>query len=349
MCPVHGSERVRWVQSALNRIDGARLPVNGLTGRATREALRRFQRREGLPADGIAGPDTERALLAAGTATTAGGDDEPAGEIANARLAFADPPPEAELRVNRRSREYVRWVQRSLNRLMSASLVEDGVSGPRTRAAVRTFQRHFSLAVDGIVGPRTEAMLVALGFAVPPSTQVPVVPASGDWTLPPAVRVAGEAQRVRYDDPPAWSGADGCSRSLTSGAEKLRRHLLASHPGVSSIGGYNCRVNSANRSQTSVHGVGRALDIMIPTVGGRANAAVGDPIANWLVRNAERLGVQYLIWNRTKWNGSRSGVKHGRYGGPSPHTDHIHVELNRDGARQLTPWFRQTDEELLIA
>ena len=32
---------------------------------ATRSAIRTFQRREGLPVDGVVGPDTERALIAA--------------------------------------------------------------------------------------------------------------------------------------------------------------------------------------------------------------------------------------------------------------------------------------------
>ena len=60
-----GSERFRWVQSALNDVLGLRLPLHGVADAATRSAIRSFQRREGLPADGIVGPDTERALLAA--------------------------------------------------------------------------------------------------------------------------------------------------------------------------------------------------------------------------------------------------------------------------------------------
>lgn len=56
---------------------------------------------------------------------------------------------------------FIRWVQAALNRLTGAGLVEDGQSGPRTRAAVRAFQRAMGLAADGIVGPRTEAALSA--------------------------------------------------------------------------------------------------------------------------------------------------------------------------------------------
>jgi hypothetical protein len=37
--------------------------------------------------------------------------------------------------------------------------------------------------------------------------------------------------------------------------------------------------------------------------------------------------VQYIIWDRSDWNGSHSGDKMDDYGGPVPHIDHIHVEL----------------------
>jgi hypothetical protein len=69
--PPTGTEYMRWVQSALNDVLGLRLPVHGIADPATRSAIRAFQRREGLPADGIVGPDMERALLAAGRGTPA--------------------------------------------------------------------------------------------------------------------------------------------------------------------------------------------------------------------------------------------------------------------------------------
>jgi putative peptidoglycan binding protein len=59
------SEHIRWVQSALNDVLGLQLPVNGIADAATRGAIRGFQRQQGLPADGVVGPDTQRALLAA--------------------------------------------------------------------------------------------------------------------------------------------------------------------------------------------------------------------------------------------------------------------------------------------
>jgi peptidoglycan hydrolase-like protein with peptidoglycan-binding domain len=62
------SEYVRWVQSTLDRVLGLRLPIDGVMGPETRSAIRSFQRRHGLTADG---PDTEEALREA--ARPAGG------------------------------------------------------------------------------------------------------------------------------------------------------------------------------------------------------------------------------------------------------------------------------------
>jgi N-acetylmuramoyl-L-alanine amidase len=43
-----------------------------------------------------------------------------------------------------------------------AQLAVDGIFGPRTEVAVRTFQQMNGLAVDGIVGPQTWQRLLTL-------------------------------------------------------------------------------------------------------------------------------------------------------------------------------------------
>jgi phosphatidylserine/phosphatidylglycerophosphate/cardiolipin synthase-like enzyme len=79
---------------------------------------------------------------------------------------------EWEGEVNRSSSEYIRWVQSSLNRTWGLRLAVDGIAGPETRAAVRSFQQRQGLTVDGIVGPITEAALVAAGAPAPPQASV---------------------------------------------------------------------------------------------------------------------------------------------------------------------------------
>ena len=63
----------RWVQQSLNRIMGLRLAVDGQTGRQTRSAIRSFQNRSRLSVDGVVGPRTEEALVAAGASRPPGG------------------------------------------------------------------------------------------------------------------------------------------------------------------------------------------------------------------------------------------------------------------------------------
>jgi peptidoglycan hydrolase-like protein with peptidoglycan-binding domain len=58
----------------------------------------------------------------------------------------------------------VRDLQIALNVITGAGLKVDGIFGPRTEEAVRTFQTMFNLTADGIVGKKTGTCLVAAAF-----------------------------------------------------------------------------------------------------------------------------------------------------------------------------------------
>jgi Putative peptidoglycan binding domain/OmpA family len=60
---------------------------------------------------------------------------------------------------NRDSRKYISWVQRTLNAALGLRLTVDGILGPATRSAIRSFQQRHGLTPDGIVGPATEQRL----------------------------------------------------------------------------------------------------------------------------------------------------------------------------------------------
>jgi peptidoglycan hydrolase-like protein with peptidoglycan-binding domain len=158
-----GSEYIRWVQNSLNRILDLNLTVNGIADVQTRSAIRSFQTRQGLPADGIVGPQTEKALIAA------------SGERPSESELFIPELPELpELidewreEIARNSPDYIRWVQSSLNQILGLRLAVDGVAGPQTRSAIRRFQQQRGLTVDGQVGPQTEGALIAAGASPPP-------------------------------------------------------------------------------------------------------------------------------------------------------------------------------------
>lgn len=204
--PQQGTEYMRWVQNALNQILGRQLPENGIAGPETRDAVREFQGSRGLPVTGLVGPKTEEALTAAlaekQPATTGNGNGAP--EPAPGNGSGAPPEPastELELmewewqrEVNRSSRLYIRWVQQSLNKILGLRLADDGIMGPLTRSAVRSFQQKYNLAVDGIVGPQTEGALIAAGAGNPPGSAT----APGPY-IPPATPApsTGSGQTLR--------------------------------------------------------------------------------------------------------------------------------------------------------
>ena len=76
---------------------------------------------------------------------------------------------EAEWEAVSKGPEYIRWLQDSLNRILGIGLAVDGIFGPRTRAAVRSFQQRSGLTPDGIPGPKTDSAIKRTAGQLPPS------------------------------------------------------------------------------------------------------------------------------------------------------------------------------------
>ena len=149
------------------------------------------------------------------------------------------------------------------------------------------------------------------------------------WVPSGSALLVGKTVRLTYDDAPGWTTTKAC-------AGKLR-------PGLSF---YRVRAGESRHFHGNCfrgNGTGRALDVMIPVVSGQPNRKQGDKIANWLILNAQQIGVQLIIWNRTIWR--TNGTNDAKYGGPIPHIDHLHVELTEEAAAHSTKWFTTTDSD----
>ena len=173
----------------------------------------------------------------------------------------------------------------------------------------------------------------------------------GPWNPPDGVRTAAAAQRVDVVDPPNVSPLGSCPDnnpfSVCShpactrahpGTAELDAYIRNRWDFVRPYGTYVCRRNSNNLSELSVHAVGRAIDAGITLTGDRdADNTLGDAVANWLVANAEYIGIQRVGWDGMWWNGERGFLPmHG-----DPHKNHLHIELSVDGAARRTRFFTE--------
>jgi hypothetical protein len=104
----------------------------------------------------------------------------------------------------------------------------------------------------------------------------------------------------------------------------------------------------------SNHAAGRAIDVMVGTVGGGYNSSRGRAIVNWLLAgdsygyanaNARRLGVQQILFGDRCWNsegdrgiGSWNAMRECGIG----HHDHVHIDLTFDGANGNVSYWGRT-------
>ena len=132
--------------------------VDGVLGPSTESALRRFQKRRGLAADGVPGRRTRRAL---------------------GRYGLRSPLGRRELAFKARGWD-VAALQFALAWHGFPSGNFDGVLGSHTDAALRSFQRWAGIGPDGVAGPTTVAALRRPVARCPLSLAHPLIAPVGD-------------------------------------------------------------------------------------------------------------------------------------------------------------------------
>lgn len=151
------------VQHALNTLGYAKpaLAEDGKLGPLTIAAIKAFQSKNRLVVDGNAGPATRAALSAslsamAGSSSGAGA----TAQYSNPQSGVATTPAGNPIDTTAALTMTVVAVQRALNLLgASPKLAEDGKLGPKSVAAIKSFQTANGLTPDGVAGPKTKTAL----------------------------------------------------------------------------------------------------------------------------------------------------------------------------------------------
>lgn len=145
---------VRTIQSMLLN-KGYTVTVNGTYDAKTVTAVKAFQQKNGIKADGICGPETQKLLFGDGLSASATATPKPT----------ATPTPLPELEKPKATVRYgskgsdAKLVQQRLIDLKYLNGKADGEFGNQSVSALKAFQRNNGLVDDGVAGSGTNALL----------------------------------------------------------------------------------------------------------------------------------------------------------------------------------------------
>lgn len=137
-------DEVRWLQTALNNVMGADLPVDGSFGNMTYAAVTSFQAKYKLTVDGIAGSQTIGKLNSVWPALYT--EKHKGTYETNPGYSYLIPSSTVK---KGDTGDDVCWVQTALNNIIDAGLPVDGSYGPLTTAAAKNYLYSAGLSGDG--------------------------------------------------------------------------------------------------------------------------------------------------------------------------------------------------------
>ncbi|GHU75944.1 hypothetical protein AGMMS49992_20790 [Clostridia bacterium] len=174
--------QVKNVQVALRDLGYFSGKCDGVFGQDTLDAVKAFQKRNSMTADGIAGGETQRVLYSASARAADGSTGVSSGSVtavasaANAASAALSSSASSTLKKGVSSTEVLQ-MQQQLRLLGYIDFTPDGVFGSGTEKAVVAFQKAAGLAADGKVGSAT---LTKLYSAAAPKANTPAASAASN-------------------------------------------------------------------------------------------------------------------------------------------------------------------------
>jgi peptidoglycan hydrolase-like protein with peptidoglycan-binding domain len=189
-------DAVAQLQEALIQLGYLSGTADGNYGAKTVEAVKAFQKANGLTQDGTAGEETQR-ILYSGNAKKAGSTATPSPTPTPKQDSKATPTPtpaSSTLKVGSKGTD-VKDLQTKLIELGYLSGKADGIYGSKTAEAVKAFQKASKLTADGIAGSKTLNLLKNANSSGSSSTGTTTTTSTTNTT---ATTVKPSASKVQY-------------------------------------------------------------------------------------------------------------------------------------------------------
>ncbi|WP_234814393.1 MULTISPECIES: hypothetical protein [Mycolicibacterium] len=187
-------------------------------------------------------------------------------------------------------------------------------------------RRRRSAAMAAVVAPA--AALIAVGADAGPATErgaevmpAPAVQPVAAPAAPPARAERAVRRNMRFPLPVGRAPEKGLQVETILAA----RAVSARFPEILNIGGVRA-------DSMKWHPNGLAIDVMIPNYASPEGKALGDRIVAYVLDNADRFGVNHVIFRQhILYRGKAPRKMSDRGGDTANHFDHVHIATNGGG------------------
>ncbi|CRZ14035.1 hypothetical protein [Mycolicibacterium neworleansense] len=148
-----------------------------------------------------------------------------------------------------------------------------------------------------------------------------VLPAAAPAGMPPVPAERAVRRNMRFPLPAGRASEKGLQVETILAA----RAVSARFPEILNIGGVRA-------DSMKWHPNGQAIDVMIPNYGSPGGKALGERIVAYVLDNADRFGVNHVIFRQQIYSHGKPPRRMSDRGGDTAnHYDHVHIATNGGG------------------